>query len=254
MYNLSLGPARGARVLVAGGCGGIGREVVLALRETGTEVAVLDLARSIAEHPAPQGVRTHAVDAGDERSVAAAFAALGKDWDGLEGFVNLVGFSPRLEPVADMPAATWREAVAGNLSAAFLLCRAALPLLRKGKDAALVNASSGLALRASAGYGPYAASKAGIISLTKTLAVENAPAVRANAVAPAAVDTQFLRGGTGRDARGSHLDLDTYVKMIPLGRVAQAADVVGPILFLLGAASAYMTGQVLYVNGGMLTP
>lgn len=254
MYNLSLAPSKGARVLVAGGCGGIGREVVLALGEGGAEVTVLDLARSIAEHPVPQGVRAHGVDAGDERSVAAAFAAVAKDWDGLEGFVNLVGFSPQLEPVGGMASATWSETVAGNLNAAFLLCRAALPLLRKGTDAALVNASSGLALRASPGYGPYAASKAGIISLTKTLAVENAPAVRANAVAPAAVDTQFLRGGTGRDARGSHIDLDAYVKMIPLGRVAEAADVVGPILFLLGPASAYMTGQVLDVNGGMLTP
>jgi 3-oxoacyl-[acyl-carrier protein] reductase len=252
VYNL--GPAKGARVLVAGGCGGIGREVVAALVQGGARVAVLDLERSIREHPLPGGVAAHAVDAGDERSVAGAFAALAKEWDGLEGFVNLVGFSPQLEPVAAMPAATWTQTVAGNLNASFLLCRAALPLLKKGKDAALVNASSGLALRASNGYGPYAASKAGIISLTKTLAVENAPAVRANAIAPAAVDTQFLTGGTGRDQRASHIDLAAYVKMIPLGRVAVAADVVGPTLFLLGPASAYMTGQVLYINGGMLTP
>ena len=252
MYNL--GPAKGARVLVAGGCGGIGREVVAALLAGGAQVAVLDLARSIAEHPVPKGVRAHAVDAGDEKSVAAAFAALAKDWDGLEGFVNLVGFSPRLAPVAAMPAATWMDTVAGNLNAAFLLCRAAMPLLKKGKDAALVNTSSGLGLRSMPGYGPYSASKAGIVSLTKTLAMENAPAVRANAVAPAAVDTRFLVGGTGRDARAKHIDLAAYVKAIPMGRVALAADVVGPILFLLGSGSAYMTGQVLYINGGMLTP
>ena len=73
MYNL--GPAKGARVLVAGGCGGIGREVVAALHEGGAQVAVLDLERSIREQPVPKGVRAHAVDAGDEKSVAAAFAA-----------------------------------------------------------------------------------------------------------------------------------------------------------------------------------
>jgi 3-oxoacyl-[acyl-carrier protein] reductase len=252
VYNL--GPAKGARVLVAGGCGGIGREVVGALAAGGAQVAVLDLERSIREHPVPAGVQAHAVDATDERSVAAAFAALARDWDGLEGFVNLVGFSPRLAPLAALPAATWMETVAGNLNAAFLLCRAALPLLKKGKHAALVNASSGLGLRSMPGYGPYSASKAGIVSLTKTLAMENAPAVRANAVAPAAVDTQFLTGGTGRDQRETHIDLAGYVKAIPMGRVAVAADVAGPILFLLGPASAYMTGQVLYVNGGMLTP
>jgi 3-oxoacyl-[acyl-carrier protein] reductase len=252
VYNL--GPAKGARVLVAGGCGGIGREVVGALAAGGAQVAVLDLERSIREHPVPAGVQAHAVDATDERSVAAVFAALARDWDGLEGFVNLVGFSPRLAPLAALPAATWMETVAGNLNAAFLLCRAALPLLKKGKHAALVNASSGLGLRSMPGYGPYSASKAGIVSLTKTLAMENAPAVRANAVAPAAVDTQFLTGGTGRDQRETHIDLAGYVKAIPMGRVAVAADVAGPILFLLGPASVYMTGQVLYVNGGMLTP
>jgi 3-oxoacyl-[acyl-carrier protein] reductase len=252
VYNL--GPPKGARVLVAGGCGGIGREVVTALLAGGAQVAVLDLARSIAEHPVPKGARAHAVDAGDEKSVAAAFAAVAKDWEGLEGFVNLVGFSPRLAPVAAMPAAAWMDTVAGNLNAAFLLCRAAMALLKKGKDAALVNTSSGLGLRSMPGYGPYSASKAGIVSLTKTLAMENAPAVRANAVAPAAVDTQFLTGGTGRDQRETHIDLAAYVKAIPMGRVAVAADVVGPILFLLGSGSAYMTGQVLYINGGMLTP
>jgi 3-oxoacyl-[acyl-carrier protein] reductase len=252
VYNL--GPPQGARVLVAGGCGGIGREVVAALLAGGAEVAVLDLERSLREHPLPKGVRAQAVDAGEEKSVAAAFAAVGAHWDGLAGFVNLVGFSPRLAPVAAMPAATWMDTVAGNLNAAFLLCRAAMPLLKKGKGAALVNTSSGLGLRSMPGYGPYSASKAGIVSLTKTLAMENAPAVRANAVAPAAVDTQFLTGGTGRDPRESHIDLAAYAKAIPMGRVAVAADVVGPILFLLGPGSAYMTGQVLYVNGGMLTP
>jgi 3-oxoacyl-[acyl-carrier protein] reductase len=252
VYNL--GPAKGARVLVAGGCGGIGREVVSALAAGGARVAVLDLERSIREQPVPSGVRAQAVDAGSEASVAAAFSAIAKDWDGLEGFVNLVGFSPRLEPVGSMPAATWIDTVAGNLNAAFLLCRAALPLLKKGRDAALVNTSSGLGLRSMPGYGPYSASKAGIVSLTKTLAMENAPAVRANAVAPAAVDTQFLTGGTGRDQRETHIDLAAYVKAIPMGRVALAADVVGPILFLLGPGAAYMTGQVLYINGGMLTP
>lgn len=254
MYKTPLGPASGSRVLVAGGCGGIGREVVAALVEGGARVAVLDLERSIREHPVPAGVTAHAADASDERSVAGAFGALAGDWDGLEGFVNLVGFSPLLEPVAGMPAGTWMQTVAGNLNAAFLLCRAAMPLLRKGRDAALVNASSGLGLRSMPGYGPYSASKAGIVSLTKTLAMENAPAVRANAIAPAAVDTQFLVGGTGRDKRAKHIDLDAYVKGVPLGRVAVAADIVGPTLFLLGPASAYMTGQVLYINGGMLTP
>jgi 3-oxoacyl-[acyl-carrier protein] reductase len=240
------------KVLVAGGCGGIGRAVVDALRAAGAEVAVLDLAASIERHPVPQGVKAIALDASREEGVTEAFKSL--SWKEAHGFVNLVGFMAPLQPLATMSAQTWDVTVAGNLRAAFLLARAAVPLLRASGQGSLVNVSSGLALRAAAGYGPYAASKAGMISLTKTIAVEHAPQVRANAVAPAVVDTEFLRGGTGREARGNHIDFDAYVKMIPLGRIATADDVVGPILFLLGPGSAYMTGQVLYINGGMITP
>lgn len=240
------------KVLVAGGCGGIGRAVVSALRAAGAEVAVLDLARSLERHPVPAGVKGVAVDAAREDSVEAAFKSL--SWKETQGFVNLVGFMAPLQPLESMTAQTWDNTVAGNLRAAFLLSRAALPLLKASGRGAIVNVSSGLALRAAAGYGPYAACKAGMISLTKTLAVEHAPKVRANAVAPAVVDTEFLRGGTGRDKRDNHIDFDAYVKMIPLGRIATAEDVVGPILFLLGPGSAYMTGQVLYINGGMITP
>jgi 3-oxoacyl-[acyl-carrier protein] reductase len=117
-----------------------------------------------------------------------------------------------------------------------------------------VNVASGLATRVMPGFGPYSASKAALIALTKAVAVENAPAIRANAVAPAAIDTDFLVGGTGRDRTGSHLDRDAYVKLIPMKRLGAPADVVGPILFLLGPASGYMTGQTLYINGGALTP
>ena len=112
-----------------------------------------------------------------------------------------------------------------------------------------------LALKPTPGYGPYSVSKAGILALTRLLAQEGAPVVRANAIAPSAVDTAFLRGGTGRggdDATSARLDLDAYLKTVPLGRLATAEDVVGPILFLLSNASAYVTGQTLHVNGGLL--
>ena len=119
-----------------------------------------------------------------------------------------------------------------------------------------MNTASGLAVRSTAGFGPYSAAKAGVLGLTRSLAIESAPRVRVNAIAPTAVDTAFLRGGTGRsDERApSQVDLETYVKAIPLGRVATPEDIVGPILFLLGPAARYMTGQTLHINGGLLTP
>ena len=141
-----------------------------------------------------------------------------------------------------------------NLTGAFLVAKAALPRLKAGRGASLVNVSSGLAARLRPGFGAYGASKAGLIALTKSIAVENAPDIRANVVAPGAVATAFLRGGTGRAEAAVRLDVDAYARALPLGRIAEPADVVGPILFLCGPGAAYMTGQVLWVNGGGLTP
>lgn len=243
------------RLAVLGGAGGIGRALVARAVREGWHVSVLDLPASLARHPVPDGVRAMAVDGACEASVAAAFAALAEA-GGLEGFVNLAGFASPMQPLAEVAPAAWDEVVAGNLRTAFLAARAALPLLARGEAPAMVLMVSGLAAFARPGYGPYAACKAAMVSMTKTLALEAAPAIRVNAVGPGAVDTAFLRGGTGRSAEDQPLRLDiaAYGAAIPLKRIAVAADVVGPTLFLLGPDSAYMTGQVLWVNGGAYMP
>lgn len=247
-----LGPPAGSRMVVAGGCGGIGRGVVQAALDSDLRVTVLDLARSQARHPVPAGTAFLAIDAFDPLSIAAAFAAVGAA-GGCDSLVNLIGFNDTLAPVGTRSLESWDEVMGGNLRAAFLLCRAALPHLADG--GAIVNISSGLAARVLPGYGAYGAAKAGVIALTKALASENAPRLRANAVAPAAVDTAFLAGGTGRvEDEEARRDFRQYVQHIPLQRLAEVDDIVGPILFLAGPASRYMTGQVLYVNGGVLTP
>jgi NAD(P)-dependent dehydrogenase (short-subunit alcohol dehydrogenase family) len=201
----------------------------------------------------PDGVRAIGVEGGDEASVAAAFAQLG---EALDGFVNLAGFASPMQELGEVEPAVWDEVVMGNLRTAFLSARAALPLLAKGEAPAMVLMVSGLASHTRPGYGPYAACKAAMVSMTKTLALEAAPAIRVNAVGPGAVDTAFLRGGTGRsdEDQAPRLDVDAYAAMIPLKRIAVAGDVVGPTLFLLGPDSAYMTGQVLWVNGGAFMP
>lgn len=105
-------------------------------------------------------------------------------------------------------------------------------------------------------YGAYSASKSAVIAMTKTLALELAPKLRVNAVAPGLVDTAFLRGGTGRSAEDAEsiVNLDAYKAITPLDRIAQPADITGPIRFLLGPDSGFMTGQVLWVNGGGYMP
>lgn len=243
------------RIAVAGGCGGIGRAVIDALLRRGAVVAILDLHVSIDRHGVPEGAHAFAFDARDPASVQDGFRQISDMFGALDGLVNLVGFSRERQPVEATSDDLWDEVTDGNLNSAFYIARAALPLLKKGKAPAIVNTSSGLALKPTPGYGPYSVSKAGVLALTRLLAQENAPLVRANAIAPAAVDTAFLHGGTGRggdDAKATRMDVDAYLKTVPLGRLAAVDDIVGPILFLLSSQSAYVTGQTLHVNGGLL--
>jgi NAD(P)-dependent dehydrogenase (short-subunit alcohol dehydrogenase family) len=243
---------KGRRLAVLGGAGGIGRALVARALADGWHVTVLDLPASLARHPPPPGVPAVPLDGSDAAQVARAFGGLGP----LEGFVNLAGFASPGAPLAETATETWDEVVAGNLRTAFLTARAALPLLRAGDRGAMVQMVSGLAAFARPGFGPYAACKAAMVSLTKTLALEAAPAVRVNAVGPAALDTAFLRGGTGRSNEDEpvRLDIAAYTQSIPLRRFGTAEDVAGPTLFLLGPDSAWMTGQVLWVNGGAYMP
>lgn len=251
-------PAARSRIALVGGCGGIGRAVTASCLAADLRVAVLDLPRSLEQHPPADGVLPIALDATDDTAVAAAFTRLDATFDGLDVLINLVGFANRPVGFDALSVAEWDETIAGNLRAVYLACRSAVPLLRRGRDPAIVNIASGLALRVLPGHAPYAAAKAGVVAFTKALSVELAPTIRANAVAPGAVNSQFLSGGTGRDPDApnapSRLARDTYIRGTPLGRLAVPDDIVGPVLFLAGPASRFMTGQVLYVNGGNLTP
>jgi len=213
-------------------------------------VTILDLHASLSAHPVPDGVSSIAIDVSDPNSVSSAFSTLGP----LDGFVNLAGFMSPHQSLLSTPLEVFDEVMTGNLRGAFLAAQAALPLLQQASGA-MVNVASGLGAHARPGFGPYAAAKAGMISLTKTLALEAAPRVRVNAVGPSAVDTAFLRGGEGRETSDAvPVNLQAMVGATPLGRIATPDDVVGPILFLLGADASFMTGQVLWINGGGYMP
>jgi 3-oxoacyl-[acyl-carrier protein] reductase len=244
------------RLCILGGCGGIGRSLVAGALDAGYDVAVMDLKAALARHPPPAATFAIDVDGADEASVGRAFAAVASRWGVLDGFVNAAGFLIEKHALAETSAQEFDITIEGNMRTTFLACRAALALLEKGDEPSLVNIASGLGAFVRPGYGPYAAAKAAMIALTKTLALEHAPRVRVNAVGPGAVDTAFLRGGTGRsDENGApSLDIDAYSAMIPLKRIAVPDDIVGPVLFLLGPDSRYMTGQTLWVNGGAYMP
>ena len=238
------------KLAILGASGAIGRALTSAAMAEGWRVIALDLAATLAAYPPPAGVPAYEVDLREPETMSAAMAEIGP----IDGFVNLAGFMSPIRPLADTPLGDFDEVIGGNLRGAFIASQAALPQLidRRG---AMVNVASGLASYARPGFGPYAAAKAGMISLTKTLALEAAPHVRVNAVGPSAIDTDFLTGGAGRPQRDkAPVNLEAAAEATPLKRLATPADVVGPILFLLSDAAGFMTGQTLWINGGAYMP
>ena len=248
-----LGPAPGSRVAVVGGCGGMGRVLVRALLDTGVLVAVLDLPTSLAQNPPPPEALAFAMDGSDASSVETAFAVLAARWPHLDGFVNLAGFFKGFLPISELPVEVFDEVIAGNLRCHFLCARAALPLLHKSGKGSLVSVASTMAVDVVKNYTQYYMAKAGIVGMVKGLARENAPRVRVNAVAPGLTKTAFLTGGTGREKIFEGIPEEVYAKRVPIKRMAQPQDMAGPILFLLGAASAVVNGEMLIVDGGVYT-
>jgi 3-oxoacyl-[acyl-carrier protein] reductase len=248
-------PSPGSRVAVVGGCGGIGRAIVAACKDLHLRIAVLDLPQSIEKHP----VDAHflaPLNAARADDVEEAFSQLEAIFDGLETLIFLVGFTltpPR--PTTEIDEAQWNEVLDGNLTSAHLVIRRALPLLRRGNKPSIVTISSGLGVSVMRGFGPYAAAKAGLIALTKTIALEAAPTLRANAVAPSAIQTDFMTGGLGRhDSDGKWFDPAPYIPLIPLQKLAEVDDIVGVVLFLASPAAGFITGQTIHVNGGRFMP
>jgi len=134
--------------------------------------------------------------------------------------------------------------IAVNLTGVFLMCRAAIPAMQDGAadGASIVNLASAAALRGWSGMDAYTASKGGVVSLTRSLAMEYAPGIRVNAVCPGAVETPLTADEQAR--RG-------YPR-VPLGRVGRPEDIAGTICHLASDDAAYMTGEVLVVDGGRL--
>jgi len=177
-------------------------------------------------------------------AVAARLAAeVRRVFGRLDCFVANAGIWPPDEvPLAAMPEARWRSTMAANLDAVFLSIRAALGLMGAGGRVVIVSSTAGQ--RGEAGHADYAATKGAVIALTKSLAIECAPDILVNCVAPGWVDTEmcapaFAQGGRERIA-----------STIPLRRVPPPEDIAGPIVFLCSDLARHLTGEVLNVNGG----
>ena len=144
-----------------------------------------------------------------------------------------------------MDDAQWENTRRANLDSVIYVCRAAIPGLGDGARIVLVSSTAGQ--RGEPFHVDYAATKGAIISLTKSLAVELAPRITVNCIAPGWVDTEMCREPFDRDAGAGRRSIE---RGIPLGRVASAEDIAGPIVFLCSDLARHITGEVLNVNGG----
>jgi 3-oxoacyl-[acyl-carrier protein] reductase len=240
----------GQVALITGGSRGIGRAAALLLARAGADVALTfhtraDEAEAAAREVRKLGRRTYVGggDLADPEVVERLQAGVKREFGGLDIFVANAGVWPPEEvPLAEIPLTRWRRTMAANLDSVFLSTRAALELMRPGGRVVLVSSTAGQ--RGEAFHADYAATKGALIALTKSLAVEYAPNVTVNCVAPGWVDTDMSSPAYTEDNR------ERIVRSIPLRRIATAEDIAGPILFLCSPLARHITGEVLNVNGG----
>ncbi len=240
----------GKKAIVTGGGRGIGNAIALSLAEAGADVAVIDLDQATAAQTAAavkekkRESLSFGVDVSDLSAVQAALDSIVETWGGVDIVVNNAGIT-RDNLLIRMAEEDWDLVLGVNLKGAFNLIRATARTMMKQKSGAIINISSIIGLMGNAGQANYAASKGGLISLTKAAAKELAPrGIRANAIAPGFIET----------AMTEKIPADLKEQMlgsIPLGRMGSPEDIAAAVIFLASPAAAYITGQVLIVDGGM---
>ena len=249
-------PLAGAAVLVTGAAQGIGRGIAEACAHAGADVAVADRdaegAGALAAALDAAGTRCVALsaDVADAGSVAAmvadAAAALGR----LTGLVNNAGVLHN-DAVVDLTEETWDRVLNVNLKGPWLCIRAALPHLRAA-GGAIVNIASIEALGAAAGHVAYSVSKAGLLNLTRTVAIEHGrDGVRCNAVCPGTIETE-LTAAHFAGYPDPQATRDEYVARNFAGRLGTPADIAAAVVYLLSPAAGFVNGAVLVVDGGRL--
>lgn len=249
-----------AVAVITGGAGGLGLATVSRLLADGSRVAMLDrspeiLGRASAKLGAVPEERliTLACDITSRASVAAAMGAVMEQWGTIDTLVNNAGVTT-FSPFEDLSEEDWNRVIDVNLKGTFLCCQAVVPYMRAKGSGAIVNLSSQAGRKGQKLIAHYCAAKAGVINLTRALALELAPEIRVNAVCPGVIKTEMIQGELEwrRQTLGEDPEqtLAQWRAQIPLGRFQQPEDIADAIAFLASAKASQITGQALSVDGG----
>lgn len=232
-------PVTGSRVVVTGATGGLGRALVGALEKLGADVVGIDRAA-----PSDPNARTLVADLGDDEAAAATIKQAGELLGGIDALVGAAGVVDTIHRASTFPLKAFRSDVETNLVAQFTVAQAAYPALRESQHPAIVFLSSIAGQDGLPGQASYAAAKAGVIGLTRTLAAEwAADGIRVNTVSPGLFATPKVLAMPD-SAR------ERLLASVPFRRVGTLGEIVGAVLYLLSPAAGYVTGQALRVDGG----
>jgi 3-oxoacyl-[acyl-carrier protein] reductase len=246
---------RRKRALVTGGATGIGRAVVLHLARAGYDVGLnyrssADAARVVAAEAAGAGAKVLLLpcDVADDTAVRAMLSEVDDKFGGLEVLINNAGATVSTPP-KDMDLVTvedWDRVFAVNVRGLFLVTRASVPLLKRGETPCIVNTASIVGLRPGPQPLAYAASKASVVALTKTLAGALGPEIRVNAVAPG-----WMEGDWMERMLGDNYDrlMERRAKATPLGRCVTADDVAETMMSLI-QSNRFVNGEIVVIDGG----
>jgi glucose 1-dehydrogenase len=239
-------------MLITGAAGGIGRATVHHFANQGWRVIGVDRATFGDDFPANGLFIQSDISIGE--NLESIFQQARSFTDRLHALVNNAALQIA-KPLLETSVEEWDAVMASNLRSVFLFVKYAHPLLKAAGSGAIVNVSSVHAVQTSANIAAYAASKGGLLALTRAMAIEFAPdGIRANAILPGAVDTPMLRAGLGRGHVGSgslQERLDNLARRTVNGRVGKPEEIAQAIYFLAdGDQSSFMTGQAMIVDGG----
>ena len=243
----------GRVAVVTGGSRGIGRAIALRFAAEGARVAVNYLrseaaAREVAREIERRGGEALPVraDVSSKREVEAMMAAVLDRFGRIDVLVNNAGVAAD-GPAASMPEEDWVRVIDVNLKGSFLCSQAAIPAMLRQGGGKIINVSAASGLRGRKNGANYCAAKAGVIALTKCLALELAPAIQVNCLMPGFTETEDVVARFGLDDLAAREEL---VRSIPMGRLATPEEIAAGAVVLASEFSDFMTGQLLAVNGG----